>query len=156
MHVRRLVKDPKILDSDTHWNGGVLPARHAPIYLEDRVTGAGWEWRSAKAVSQKAEYILLAQCHTLKDDWKAWLLIMTSSMASVVTRFEHHGNHPGLHVHADCSRSGIQLGPAGLDRLDRIPRRPKFHRRSSTWTKASFWETAKEFFRIIDRPDALP
>ncbi|MCB9958232.1 MAG: hypothetical protein H6843_06395 [Rhodospirillaceae bacterium] len=84
-------------------------------------------------------------------------MIEQNGNASVVGRFEHHGTHPGLHVHSHCQRSGIELGPSGLDDLVRIPKvgRGSYHRRQIAWTETAFWEAAKRFFRVKEPKGTL-
>ena len=76
---------------------------------------------------------------------------------SLVVRLEHHGTHPGLHVHTSCQRSGIAVGPGGLDGLVRIPtvERPTYHRRKNAWTVNSFWHFALRFFRVEEEKGML-
>jgi hypothetical protein len=45
----------------------------------------------------------------MRDNWQATLILWTEAGASVVGRFEYHGSHPGLHVHADCERGGLGI-----------------------------------------------
>lgn len=114
-------------------------------------------WRSARAAASEGEYVLLAKCNLRRDNWQAFLILTADDGDSVVGRYEHHGSHPGLHVHAHCERSGIEMGPRGLDDLIRVPAAGSmsYHRRVNAWTKNSFWETAKKFFRIEENKGPL-
>ena len=82
------------------------------------------------------------------DNWQAYLMVETVEGASVVGRFESHGSHPGVHGHAHCERSGIEVGASGLDNLARCPPADTIHRRTNAWTESTFWEAARSFFRV--------
>lgn len=159
MRVRKLITDPKVIQDDSGWRNNDLPPRNAPIFPRTQPVRAGWEWRSARAVGNNAVYVLLVRCHVAKANWKAWLLKLDdASSASVVARFEEHATHPGLHLHAHCDRGGIEPGPSGLHDLERLPtaRRGSYHRRIHDWTRDTFWQAAKRFFRVQDRQGVLP
>jgi hypothetical protein len=82
------------------------------------------------------------------------LMLRLDGAYSVVARFEHHDSHPGLHIHSDCSRSGIEIGGPSMDNLARIPPADRPHRRTNAWTLASFWAASLQFFRV--KPDLGP
>lgn len=82
------------------------------------------------------------------------LIVETDKGYSVIGRFEDHGSHPGVHCHSDCDTSGLEVGPKSID-VRRIPPANSFHRRSAAWSEIRFWEAAKRFFRIEDRPGTL-
>ena len=121
MRVRHLVAEKKELEADTEWQTTDLQPRHAPIFPRTTPIRAGWKWRSARALGPSGEYVLLAKCNPNRDNWQAFLILTADDGSSVVGRFEHHGSHPGLHVHAHCERSGVEMGPHGLDDLVRVP-----------------------------------
>lgn len=153
MRVRRLIREPKTMLSDTGWRSDDMPPRHAPVFLKTVPIRAGWTWRSAKANSGAAEFVLLGQCQPQKDNWKAMLILLADDqkLGSAIARYEHHGSHPGLHGHSHCERGGVEFGPSSVDGLLRIPstrRRASYHRRTMSWTPALFWESAKRFFRF--------
>ncbi len=81
--------------------------------------------------------------------------VKTDQGGSVVGRFEFHADHPGLHLHAECGRSGIEIGPTGLDNLVRFPGAGSFHRRVTIVTDGSFLEASKRFFRIEEKKGPL-
>lgn len=148
MRVRRLVGGHKTQTTDTSWSIGDLPPRHAPFNEKTRPIRAGWKWRSAKASGGGQEFVLTALCNPKRDKWQAVLSVQGALGWSVVGRFEHHGDHPGLHVHSHCGRSGVEVGSSGMNDLARIPDVGEHHRRNSPWNEASFWEAAKTFYRI--------
>lgn len=157
MRVRHLIASEKELHSDTDWQTTDLQPRFAPIFPKTTPIRAGWKWRSARASSSAKEYVLLAKCNPRRDNWQAFLMLITDDGASVVGRFEHHGSHPGLHAHAHCERSGIENGPRGLDDLVRLPAAgsKSYHRRTHAWTERGFWEAAKRFFRFEEKKGPL-
>lgn len=157
MRVRHLIASEKVLRSDTGWQRTDLQPRHAPIFPKTTPIRAGWRWRSARASGAGGQYVLLAKCNPPRDNWQAFLIVTLDEGASVVGRFEHHGSHPGLHVHAHCQRSGIETGPSGLDDLVRVPAAGSrsYHRRTNAWTENSFWENAKAFFRVVESKGPL-
>ncbi|WP_207903838.1 hypothetical protein [Martelella mediterranea] len=137
--------------SDTGWRDGPIgPKFTGGLYKKSLNIGPAWKWRSAVATDGEKEYILLCRVNEQKDNWKAWLILSTESGASVVSRFEDHGNHPGIHIHAHCERSGIEDGPTSIGGLIRIPAaasRQRSTRRRAT-TPEIFWRLAADHFRI--------
>jgi hypothetical protein len=150
MRVRRLITDVKTQRSDTGWADSDLPPRHCPIYARTRPIRAGWKWRSAACDVADTRHFLVALCNARRDNWQAFLMIETDCGISIIARFEHHGSHPGLHGHAHCERGGVETGPSGLDGLVRIPPSGAIHRRTNAWTEQTFWEAARQFFRVTD------
>lgn len=148
MRVRHIIEDRKALRSDSQWSTSDLRPKHAPIYSKTKPIRAGWKWRSARAESETAKYILIAECNPSRDNWKAVLIVEEDAGHSVVARYEYHSSHPGLHAHAHCVRSGVETGTSGLDNLARFPSNDQPHRRTQAWTENTFWEAAKSFFRI--------
>lgn len=148
MRVRKLVRQPKAILSETGWSDGDLPPRHAPVFPKSVPIRAGWKWKSARLHAADRTYILWALCNPRRDNWKAVLAIEVIGQASVLCRFEYHGSHPGLHIHSDCQKSGLEGGPAGMNVGVRLPDKGTFHRRNVPWTEATFWEAAKSFFRV--------
>jgi hypothetical protein len=158
MRVRHLIIEPKNLESDSGWKADDLTPRNAPIFVKTKPIRAGWKWRSARASGRSGQFILLAECNTRRANWKAMLMLVNPDRtASVIARFEQHGSHPGLHIHSDCTRSGIETGATSIDGLLRIPDAgaDSYHRRVSSWTENSFWEASKKFFRAHDREGDL-
>jgi len=155
MRVRNLIKERKTQQSDTDWRRDDMQPRHAPVFTRTRPVRSGWQWRSAKAESVDRQYILYALCNPARDNWQATLILYAEAGASVVGRYEYHGSHPGLHVHADCERSGLELGSISVDNLPRRPPAQSFHRRTSAWTDTTFWEAARRFFRVDERKGPL-
>jgi hypothetical protein len=94
------------------------------------------------------DFVLLAECNPSRANWKAMLILVTDTGASVVGRFEDHGSHPALHIHAHCERGGLEPGASSIDDLPRIPPAHQHHRRTTAWTEPGFWEAARRFFRI--------
>ncbi|MBV5258740.1 hypothetical protein FLX56_09930 [Synechococcus moorigangaii CMS01] len=151
MRVRKLCAEKKTIVHQTpNWSTDDLPPRHAPYLSRTMPIKAGWKWRAARAEAQGGNYFLTARCNPDKDNWQAVLSVETGEGISVIGRLESHGSHPGLHVHAHCDRSGIEIGSQGLDRLQRVPPASNRHRRVHAWTERSFWEAAKVFFRVKD------
>jgi hypothetical protein len=158
MRVRHLIIERKVLESDSGWRSDDLTPRNAPIFIKTKPIRAGWQWRSAKAIGQSGNFILLAECNARRANWKSMLMFVNPDRtASVIARFEQHGSHPGLHMHSDCRRSGIEIGATSIDGLLRIPNAASdsHHRRVSSWTENSFWEASKRFFRARDREGEL-
>ena len=155
MRVRRLITEHKTQESDTGWRHDDMPPRFAPLFTRTRPIRVGWQWRSAKADSVERQYILTALCNASRDNWQAMLILCGQEGASTIGRFEYHGSHPGLHAHADCERSGLELGAVSLDNLPRRPSATELHRRMPAWTEATFWEAARRFFRVQERKGPL-
>jgi hypothetical protein len=156
MRLRGIIAQRKSISTDTLWSTKDMPPRHAPIYSKTKPIRAGWQWRSGQITGEDGtSYVLVAECNPRRDNWKAVLILETAGGAAVVARFEHHGSHPGVHVHAHCERGGIEPGAAGLDSLARIPPAGRPHRRANAWTETTFWEAAKRFFRIEDEKGLL-
>jgi hypothetical protein len=149
MRIRKIIAEDKVLSSDTQWRTDDLQPRHSYIFEKTKPTRAGWQWRSTTATGTAGEYVLLTQCNPRKEEWKAWLILKTpSGAASLVSRLEYHGSHPGLHVHADCNRGGIEEGASSIETRVRIPPADKPHRRINAWRENTFWELARQHYRI--------
>lgn len=156
MRVRKIILEEKELYDDTGWHTDDLPPRHSWIFAKTKPMRSGRIWRSANARGTHREYLLLVQCNPGKDQWKAWLICEVSKgRYSLVSRLEYHGNHPGLHVHSHCVRSGIEEGPSSIDNLVRIPDADEHHRRVNAWRENTFWELARSHFRIEYQPGSL-
>jgi hypothetical protein len=65
-----------------------------------------------------------------------------------VARYEHHGSHPGKHVHAHCDRGGVEAGASGMSGLVRIPPAGARHRRTGAFTVSTFWSDTCRFFSL--------
>jgi hypothetical protein len=150
MRIRTIVGERKVIRTDTGWRSDDLQHRHSWIFDKTKPIRVGWQWRAATAVGQSGQdYLVLAQCNPIKDQWKAWLILrMGSGQASLVTRLEYHGTHPGLHAHAHCQRGGLEEGASSIDGLVRIPHANGRHRRVNVWRDRTFWEQAQRHFHI--------
>lgn len=148
MRVRSVVRQTKHISSETGWSESDLPPRFAPIYSKSLPMRAGWKWRSARLTAHEQHFILWVQCNPKRDNWKAVLAQERNGEAFVICRFEYHGSHPGLHIHSDCARSGLEKGAAGMNIGGRVPDTGRYHRRSVPWTESTFWEATKMFFRV--------
>ncbi len=150
MRVRNFLRTPKKIFSDTNWRADALPPRFTGIYPNTVPARPHWSWRSALANCQNFEYIFLCQVNELKDDWKAWLSIKTPNGWSLIERYEYHGSHPGVHVHADCERAGIEVSQTGLNGLLKIPSAKTNKAQIISLRPNLFWEKARTHFRISD------
>lgn len=127
-----------------------MPPRACPIYSKTRPMRGGWQWRSATAESDDRTYTLVAMTNVNRGNWQAFLLVDAAGESSVVARFEFHASHPGVHLHSHCGRSGIEVGASGLDKLARAPRVGQRHRRTAAFAPSTFWQAARDIFRIHD------
>ncbi|MFG6528268.1 hypothetical protein [Sulfitobacter sp. M23508] len=143
------------MTTDTGWQTKDLPPKYAPIFVKSRPVRGSWKWRAAQVSDMHNDYVLTALCDPKRDNWKSFLSLQLPTGSSVVARFEHHGSHPGLHSHADCHRSGLEIGAQSLDNLSRFPDAKSPHRRTNSWTESGFWEASKKFFRITEMPGSL-
>ncbi len=84
----------------------------------------------------------------MKDNWRAWLIRKTDDEGSLVARYEFHGSHPGLHLHADCDRGGVEVGPTSIKVPLRIPAVGSERMRLPPTRPGLFWETARQYFRM--------
>jgi len=152
MRIRKIIIEPKALKSDTYWRTDDMQHRYSWIFEKTKPMRGGWKWRSATATSiDGREYLFLTQCNPMRDQWKARLILrMPSGQVSLVSRLEHHGTHPGLHAHAHCERGALEEGSSSIDHLGRFPTAEKPHRRRNTWREHTFWEKARQHFRIHD------
>lgn len=85
-----------------------------------------------------------------RGDLKSTLMVGATGGYSVVARYEFHSSHPGLHSHAHCDRSGIELGATGMGDLARVPKADGFHRHTAAISHSTFWEESRRFFRVKD------
>lgn len=148
MRVRHYVREPKIIANDSGWRTDDIPPRFSGIYEKSRPNRGTWRWRSVLAKASEREYIFLTQINEPRDEWKAWLVVLLNPGASIVSRYEYHGSHAGIHVHSHCELAGEEPGPQLINNLVRIPDASSYHRRQLTLRPGSFWETARKHFRI--------
>jgi hypothetical protein len=148
MRVRHLIARPKIIVEDTGWKTGEIPPRHSCIYPRTVPSRPAWTWRSALARDAEKEYILLCQVNLSKQNWKAWLVHRTEEGGALVSRMETHGNHPGIHVHADCLRGGLEIGPSGINVELRIPALRSRPSRELPGRLDQFWKQALRHYRM--------
>jgi hypothetical protein len=148
MRVRAVLRERKRLLSDTGWRIADLPPQHAPFFHRSRRLQSGWRWRSLRAVSDSGPFVIVVVCRPGRAKWQAILAQGLERGYAIVARFEDHGSHAGVHVHADCEDRTQRLGALGMDDLVRNPRAGSFHRRRRTWTEESFVAAALRFFRV--------
>lgn len=148
MRVRHIISSKKTISADTSWKTTAIPTKHSGIFPKSMPVGPAWQWRSALAFDGEKEYILLCRVNLSKDNWLAWLIGKNSSGWSLVGRYEYHGNHPGLHVHADCERGGIEVGPTSIKTYLRIPRVSSRGTRPSPSRLDLFWKNACQHYRM--------
>lgn len=155
VRVRHLIEVPKDVTSISGgWAVKDIPPRWCPVYAKTRPNRSGWLWKAAHLQADGQNFTLISFCHPDKGNWKSWLMVRLNGSHSVVARFEHHESHPGLHVHSDCTRSGVEVGGASIDNLPRIPPADRPHRRKNAWTLGTFWNASLNFFRV--KPDLGP
>jgi len=150
VRVRRATGKSKLQITDTLWRDDDMPPRFCPIYTKTRPARAGWRWRSARADAGDEEFMLVALVHPKRGDMKSTLLVKRDEGYSVVSRYEFHSSHPGLHVHAHCDRAGIEIGASGMDELQRVPPSKGRVTRQVPLSISTFWEESRRFFRIKD------
>lgn len=143
--------------ADTGWRDGVIHKQQAPWHeagIQDRES---WKWRSITARSNRdVNYILLIRFRLVNLNCQAILGRKVEGGWSAVGRYEYHSDHPGLHLHAHCDRGGLETGPTSLDNLQRIPERLSRCRQSrADWTKDSFLNAARQFYRVVEPKGSL-
>lgn len=147
MRVRAITRIKKVVETDTQWKGTDVPPRHYPIISRAKPIRAGWEWRSVRAKSPDGRnFIAYLEVNLRKGDFKSVLIEDTVNGPSVVARYEYHASHPGIHVHAHCERSGMEIGATGMDKLARAPSLKKHHRRVGALSPSTFWAAASRFY----------
>lgn len=155
MRIRQYTRDKKTIKTDTLWKSEDLPPRHSYIFTKTRLIRGSWQWRSAVAESSIAEYVLLALINPERDNWEARLILLNEGTGSVISRYEYHGSHPGLHIHAHCERGGIEAGSTGMDNLIRLPDVGSERQVNIAFRANTFWERAKRHYRISDKKGPL-
>lgn len=148
MRVRRLTRSSKSQVSDTKWRTDDIQPRYCPVFARTRPNRAGWQWRSVRAEIDQRKFVAFALVNLRRSNFKSMLIEETPAGPSVIARYEFHGSHPGIHVHADCDRSGIETTATGMDGLARIPPANRPHRRTAAFSVSTFWNEARRFFGI--------
>lgn len=148
MRVRHIISKKKRILRDTLWKDGLVPPRHCPVLNKSKPLGEGWVWRSAALTCADGhDYILFVQARPARLNWSARLLVSTPKGWSCVARFESHPCEP-RHAHADCDRSGQEVGPTSMDTLTRFPASDLMDRPMPSWDRESFWAAAQRFYRV--------
>jgi len=145
--VRRRVRSRKlVIGQPTRWSSEAVPPRLSPFVKSRPVPPAG-EWRAAKASGMEGNFILLVQIQGQYDNFEAWLIHERDDGKRVIARLEHHGDHPGLHVHDWCGAPGVPPGPPSIQAPNRRPRARRLHRRDTVqWSRETFWLAACKRF----------
>lgn len=156
MRVRSILNLEKKITADTLWKQDDVPKRHCPINSRTKPIRAGWEWRSVRAqAADGRSFIAYLEVNLRRGDFKSVLIEDTVNGPSVIARYEYHSSHPGVHAHAHCERSGIEIGASGMDRLVRAPRLKSHHRRSGSLSLSTFWLAASRFYGLKSDPGPL-
>lgn len=70
------------------------------------VTGQ-WSWRQIRFQAGDDRYSILIKCRPERLDFMA-MLVHCGQPDTVLCRVEHHGSHPGWHLHYQCKRPFFQ------------------------------------------------
>lgn len=151
MRIRKTLKLLKTVTKETPgWSSDNLPPRWCPINSKTRPMAGDWKWRAARASSDARGFVIFAQVAPRKGNWKAVLIEELAAGSSVIARYEFHASHPGIHVHSDCDRCGVEVGASSMDRLTRFPKASSNHRRQQSFDESSFWRSALSFFNVME------
>lgn len=119
--------------------------------------GAKWKWRVDELEALGHECRLLTAFNLEKRGFMAMLTVRQGQDFVVVASYEFHSDHPGWHVHADCS--DIDKIDVGLSRprdARRIPHVRRKHRRTDfvDVTESSALNISFKFFSVVGKmPD---
>lgn len=78
--------------------GKRMPPRAFPMRAPYRL-GSAWTWRVISFVAGRAEYRILVAYRADRHEFIAMLGHLADKEMTVLCRVEHHGSHPGWHVH---------------------------------------------------------
>ena len=86
-----------------------FPLRGTQSY---RLAGT-WTWRLITFVAESCDYRILIAYKADKQEFRAMLGVLVGKEMTVLCRIEHHGSHPGWHVHYQpglSKQSGVVIG----------------------------------------------
>jgi hypothetical protein len=147
MRTKSLIIEPKIIESETVWSNGDIPPKHYPIYKNKYPSRGEWRWRSLKLKGKINNFVLLLMCNTMKEQWKAVLMIVEHTDKSfAVARYESHGTHPSIHAHTECyDVREKQMN----DWKFLVPKHSSVNRRiRKVYNENTFEKDALDFFRV--------
>lgn len=148
--IRRLCGEKKFtIGSATPWSSATIGTKYSP-YPHTRPCGRNWEWRAQIACGRSGQFILFCEVNIQNNGFKAQLIYQKETRW-MLTRWESHSSHPGIHVHSWCNEEAVPALSASIQAPYQIPRHEDYKRRSNVkWTRKSFWTAACHAFNIHD------
>lgn len=160
MHTKELHRAPKTVTKVGGWKDGGkanMPKTAFPLGRgRSYQLGAKWRWRVDQLEALGQECRLLTTFNLEKGGFMAMMTVRQGQDFIVVASYEFHSDHPGWHVHADCS--DIDKIDVGLSRPRdsvRIPHVRRRHRRMKyvDMTESSALSIAFKFFNVVGKMD---
>jgi hypothetical protein len=120
MNLKQIIKAGKTVHSWGEWKSGDIPKKLFPLSkarVKAYKVGKGSRWRIVEFSCIENEFRLNIQINPTKEQFRAWLGILSDRDITLVLRLEFHGTHPGWHVHSVCDDdldkipSGVRTGP---------------------------------------------
>ena len=101
------------------WNSGKMPKTAMPLSKQRHRSyklGNQWRWRLVNFLCEGRSFRLLIAHDSEKEQFLAMLGEDTNGDTKVVASIEHHGTHPGWHIHFCFEKmssvpSGVVRGP---------------------------------------------
>lgn len=88
------------------WKTGKMPKTVIRTKAPYQLSGS-WSWRVVTFSTDGENYALLIAHRAERADFLA-MLVHAGSESTVLCRLEHHGSHPGWHVHYQAERPFIR------------------------------------------------
>lgn len=88
------------------WKTGRMP-KSAIRTKAPYVLSGSWSWRIITFSAKGENYTILVAHRAERADFMA-MLVHAGSEATVLCRVEHHGSHPGWHIHYQAERPYVR------------------------------------------------
>lgn len=161
MSLREFILAPKTIVDLGAWSdkrmpktGGKFPLTRARRNF--RVGLSGWRWRVVTVSALERTYRLLVMYHAAKENYYAFLGLVTEGDTLVIGKLEYHSTHRGWHVHSCCEPPDMtNAGRMKYPSMGRYPGGNARHRSVEFEVSGDVaaLEKAARHFRIPDMKD---
>lgn len=141
----------KVIEDPGRWTEGrKMPKTAFPLTSGRSYTlGAKWRWRIVKVSVGCARYHILIAFQMKRQEFIAMLgEARSGGLTRILCRVEHHGSHPGWHVHYQQCAPWSDAATAGPAFAKRACPSPVFPREEPPMVDSWAYEVAAQLFDL--------